>query len=74
MRYQAVSSTNSALSISYGFDCSGAISSIENDAQENMDNFKEDFNSQIQDEILSSIVEPIQDLLPQLRDALNGTD
>ena len=54
----------------YGYDCLEAIRSIERDGEQLIEDYKKDLNSRINDEILSSIVEPIQDLLPQLRDAI----
>lgn len=53
----------------YGFSCYDAIRSIETDAQTALDSFQADFNTQIQDEILSRIVEPVQRLFPRFRDA-----
>ncbi len=51
----------------YGFNCYDAIRAVEEDAQNALNEFQEDFNSQMQDEILESIVEPIQTLLPRFR-------
>lgn len=56
---------------SYGFNCFNAIYKIQEDAISNLEAFQEDFNDEMQDEILIKIVEPIQDLLPQLREAMN---
>lgn len=55
--------------IRHGFNCYEVIQTIEKDAQVALNSFQADFNTQIQDEILSSIVEPVQKLIPQLRDA-----
>ena len=52
----------------YGFSCYDAIRSIETDAQTTLDSFQADFNTQIQDEILYRIIEPVQRLFSQLRD------
>lgn len=57
--------------IRHGFDCLEAIRSIEIDAIDVLGNFQDDFNAQIQDEILERIVEPIQALIPQLRTKTN---
>ena len=51
----------------YGFNCYEAIRAIEEDAQAALNKFQEDFNAQIQEEILVGIVEPIQVILPQLQ-------
>lgn len=51
----------------YGFSCCEAIHAIEKDAQNALERFQTEFNSQVQDEILASIVEPIQRLLPKFR-------
>lgn len=53
----------------YGFSCYDAIRSIETDVQTALDSFQMDFNTQIQDEILSRIVEPVQRLLSLLRNS-----
>ena len=53
----------------HGFNCYDAIRATEQDAETALDRFQADFNTQIQDEILSTIVEPVQKLLPRLRDA-----
>lgn len=55
--------------IRHGFSCYEVIQAIEKDAQIALDSFQADFNTQMQDEILSAIVEPVQNLIPQLRDA-----
>lgn len=55
--------------IRHGFSCYEVIQAIEKDAQVALDSFQADFNTQMQDEILSSIVEPVQKLIPKLRDA-----
>lgn len=55
--------------VRYGFNCYDAIRAVEEDAQTALNGFQEDFNTQMQDEILESIVEPVQALLPQLRDS-----
>ena len=47
----------------HGFNCYEIIQSIERDAQTALDGFQADFNTRIQDEILSCIVEPVQQLL-----------
>lgn len=52
--------------IRYGFNCFDAIRAIEEDAQVALNKFQEDFNSQIREEILVGVVEPIQAILPQL--------
>ena len=44
----------------YGFSCYEAIQAIEKDTQATLNNFQADFNSQIQDEILANIVEPVR--------------
>lgn len=54
--------------VRYGFNCYDAIRAIEKDAETALDRFQVDFNTQIQDEILSTIVEPVQRLLPRLQD------
>lgn len=53
----------------HGFNCYEVIQAIEKDAQVALNGFQSAFNEQMQDEILSSIVEPIQKLLPRFRDA-----
>lgn len=55
--------------VRHGFNCYDAIRTIEKDAETALDRFQADFNTQIQDEILSTIVEPVQRLFPRLRDA-----
>lgn len=50
----------------HGFNCYEVIQSIERDAQTALDSFQADFNAQIQDEILSCIIEPTQQLLSHL--------
>lgn len=50
----------------HGFSCYEVIQTIEKDAQATLDGFQADFNTQIQDEILSCIVEPVQRLLSRL--------
>ena len=55
----------------YGYNCWSVEDSIRRDMEECQNDFQEDFNSQIQDEILATIVEPIQELLPELRDAMS---
>lgn len=55
--------------VRHGFNCYDAIRATEQDAETALDRFQADFNTQIQDEILSTIVEPVQKLLPRLRDA-----
>lgn len=55
--------------IRHGFNCYEVIQAIEKDAQVALDSFRADFNTQMQDEILSTIVEPVQKLIPKLRDA-----
>lgn len=55
--------------VRHGFNCYDAIRAIEKDAETALDSFQKDFNTQMQDEILSTIVEPVQRLFPQLRDA-----
>lgn len=55
--------------IRYGFNCYEVIQAIEKDAQIALDSFQADFNTQMQDEILSCIVEPVQRLLTKLRDS-----
>lgn len=57
----------------YGYDCLSVFYSIESDMRECLEDFQQDFNSQIQDEILTTIVEPILELLPDLRDT-SGLD
>lgn len=52
----------------YGFSCCEAIHAIEQNAQSVLEGFQADLNSQIQDEILASLVEPTQRLLPKLRE------
>lgn len=54
----------------YGFNCYEAIRAIEEDTQTALDGFQTDFNTQMQDEILSLIIEPIQRLLPRLQDSM----
>ena len=51
----------------YGFTCYEAIRAIEEDTQAALNKFQEDFNSQIQEEILVGIVEPIQAILSRLQ-------
>lgn len=53
--------------IRYGFNCFDTIRAIEEDAQAALNKIQEDFNSQIREEILMGVVEPIQAILPQLR-------
>lgn len=55
--------------VRHGFNCYEAIRAIEKDAETTLNNFQAAFNTQIQDEILSRMVEPVQKLLPRLRDA-----
>lgn len=55
--------------VRHGFNCYDAIRAIEKDAETALARFQTDFNTQIQDEILSTIVESVQKLLPQLWDA-----
>lgn len=55
--------------VRHGFNCYEAIRAIETDAQAIFDGFQTAFNTQMQDEILERIVEPVQRLLPKLRDA-----
>ena len=52
--------------IRHGFNCYEVIQRIERDAQTALDSFQADFNAQIQDEILSCIIEPTQQLLSHL--------
>lgn len=49
--------------VRHGFDCYRAIRAIEVDTQAVLNRFQADFNTQIQDEILERIVEPVQRLL-----------
>lgn len=58
--------------IRYGFNCYEAIRAIEKDVQTALDGFQMDFNTQIQDEILSLIMEPIQRILPRLWDSITA--
>lgn len=55
--------------VRHGFNCYEAIRAIEKDAETALNNFQAAFNTQMQDEILSRMVEPVQKLLPRLRDA-----
>lgn len=55
--------------VRHGFNCYKAIRYIETDAQASLDGFQTAFNEQMQDEILERIVEPVQRLLPKLRDS-----
>lgn len=55
--------------VRHGFSCYEAIRAIETDALAALDGFQATFNEQIQDEILERIVEPVQRLLPKLRDS-----
>lgn len=52
--------------IRHGYNCFDAIRAIEEDAVALLNRFQDDFNTQIQDEILAGIVEPLQALLPRL--------
>ena len=52
----------------YGFSCYEAIQAIEKDAQSALDYFQADFNTQMQEEILSCIIEPMQRMISRLRD------
>lgn len=54
--------------VRHGFNCYEAIRAIETDAQAALDGFQIAFNTQMQDEILERIVEPVQRLLPKFRD------
>lgn len=45
-----------------------------NNVAENYKQFEEDFNSQMQDYIVSTYVDPIVVLLPELRKALKTTE
>ena len=56
--------------IRYGFNCHEAVSKIERDAQKLLDELQSDFNNQIQDFILTTAVEPMQELLLKLRNKL----
>ena len=55
--------------VRHGFNCYDAIRATEQDAETALDRFQADFNTQMQDEILSAIVEPVQRLFPRLCDA-----
>jgi len=55
--------------VRHGFNCYDTIRAVEEDAQNALNEFQEDFNSQMQDEILENIVEPVQALLSKLRDS-----
>lgn len=55
--------------VRYGFNCYDAIRAVEKDAENALNEFQEDFNMQMQDEILASIVEPVQALLPRIRES-----
>lgn len=52
--------------VRHSFDCNEAIRTLEIAAETALSHFREDFNAQIQEEILSHIVEPVEALLPQL--------
>ena len=52
--------------IRHGYNCFDAIRAIEEDAVALLNRFQDDFNTQVQDEILAGIVEPVQALLPRL--------
>lgn len=56
----------------FGFSCYEAVSSITDDGQEKLTEFMEEFDEEIQGEIMSLIVEPIRDLIPELRKAWGG--
>lgn len=55
--------------VRHGFNCYEAIRAIEKDAETALNAFQTNFNTQIQDVILSTIVKPVQKLLPRLRGA-----
>lgn len=55
----------------YGYDCIGATTSIQDDGVQLIEDYMNSLNGSIHDEILRLIVEPIQALLPQLQDALS---
>ncbi len=58
----------------YGYSVDGAGGEIRDAAVENLDSFAEEFNSEAEDCIRKNIVDPVQELLPQLRAALGSQD
>lgn len=58
----------------YGYNANGAASSICDDATENLTNFKEDLEAEFNDLISTYIVDPIQDLISDLQEALCNSD
>lgn len=56
--------------IRYGFNCHEAVSTIERDTRQLLDVIQSEFNSQMQEFVLSTVVEPMRDFLLKLRSEL----
>lgn len=54
----------------YGYNCSDAREQMQTDMEELLSSFQEDFRTQMEEFIVKTIVEPVQALVPQLKDAM----